>query len=181
MSANARVVMVRPSLPETPLPVAAPDGIAVRLQRADEAPCWTAVQRAAEPFFAIADSLFAREYGHDPESVARRCYLAFDRQSGQPVGACGAWYGEGARADWGRIHWVAVRPDYQRRGIARALVATSMNRLRALGHTQAYLVTSTGRLGAIRLYRDFGFVPDFTADGAEDAWAQVEAAGLTFP
>ena len=35
------------------------------------------------------------------------------------------------------------------------------------------LTTESKRLGAIRLYLDFGFVPDLDAPGAREAWRQV--------
>jgi hypothetical protein len=50
-----------------------------------------------------------------------------------------------------------------------------MNRL-AQWHDRAMLGTSTGRLGAIQLYLDFGFFPDLSADGATEAWMQVRDA-----
>ncbi len=58
--------------------------------------------------------------------------------------------------EWLRIHWVAIAPAYQGRGLAKPLVAAACLRLRALGHVWAYLTTSTSRLPAVSLYTKFG-------------------------
>lgn len=89
------------------------------------------------------------------------------------VGTIAAWYNRSLDGlDWGRIHWVATRPAYQRRGLARAAMSDAMTRL-ARWHERAYLLTSSGRLGAIRIYLDFGFMPDLDFKDAVKAWRQV--------
>jgi hypothetical protein len=40
-------------------------------------------------------------------------------------------------------------------------------------HERAVLGTQTKRLRAIRLYLDFGFLPDLEAPGAVQAWREV--------
>jgi ribosomal protein S18 acetylase RimI-like enzyme len=73
------------------------------------------------------------------------------------------------------IHWVAVRPAYQGRGLAKAAVTHVMNSL-AQWHQRARLRTSSGRLAAIKIYLDFGFLPDMTQKDAPRAWRIVRAA-----
>jgi ribosomal protein S18 acetylase RimI-like enzyme len=158
------MTMTRESLGDLPVRFPLPPGITIRpMAGSTEAAAWTDVQRDAEPFLTIADDLFSREFGTDDAEIASRCLAAVDDATGQIVGLSSAWHGgdAGARgADWGRIHWVAVRPSYQRRGIARALVVECLFRLAELGHQRAYLVTSTGRHGAIALYHSLGFTTD---------------------
>ncbi len=52
---------------------------------------------------------------------------------------------------------VAVKPSYQRRGIARALMQTTLEQLRERGAKRALLNVRPNNTGAIRLYRDLGF------------------------
>jgi ribosomal protein S18 acetylase RimI-like enzyme len=166
---NDSVEMVLEQL--APLPVLEVPGVVIRRMRGnDEGGLWTTLQQAAEPFGPIADDLFQKEFGFDEPAVIERCYLALDEQTGTVVGTCSGWYGKGDREHWGRIHWVATHPEYQRRGIARAMLHIALNRMHALGHEKAYLVTSTGRLGAIRLYRELGFVPDLSRPNAAEHW-----------
>lgn len=156
--------MTRESLADLPVRSPLPPGIEIRpLFGFSDSEKWIAIQRDAEPFFAIADTLFEREFGRDDSEIASRCLIAIDTATGEAVGTASAWHGGDKNArgrDWGRLHWVAVRPAYQRRGIARALVVECLYRMEQLGHQKAYLNTSTGRQGAIALYQEVGFVRD---------------------
>lgn len=166
--------MARPDLDGVPL-AALPSGFTIRpLRGANEAGLWTEVQRDAEPFLPIIDGLFAQQFGSNDTQIATRCFFVAN-ETRHAVGTISAWVGGADRPDWGRIHWVAVRPAFQRRGLARAALSFALDRLRALGHTRAYLHTSTNRLGALKLYLDAGFVPDRDAPGADDAWRGVAA------
>ena len=71
--------------------------------------------------------------------------------------------------DTGRIHWLAIRPAFQGRGLAKAALFEAL-RIMAQWHQQAWLATSTGRAAAIRLYLHAGFQPDLRPAGAHDIW-----------
>lgn len=165
---NRAITMTRTTLADLPPRPTRAANISLRLMTGlDEAAVWTAVQKDAEPFLTVGDGLFAHEFGRDPDAIPARCLLAVDTETGEAVGTSSAWHGGdpgGWGRDWGRIHWVSVRPSYQRQGIARALVVECLYVLQALGHERAYLATSTGRVGAIALYEDLGFVWDADAD-----------------
>jgi ribosomal protein S18 acetylase RimI-like enzyme len=95
---------------------------------------------------------------------------------GHAVGTISAWYSRDFKGeDYGRIHWVAVRPAYRRRGLAKAGMSHAMNRL-AERHERCWLSTNTLKLPAIRMYLDFGFRPDRGAQGALPAWREVRSA-----
>ena len=164
---NRSITMTRPTLADLPPRPTLAANIELRLMTGlDEAAVWTAVQQDAEPFMTIGEGLFAHEFGGDPDAISARCLLAVDTKTGEAVGTSSAWHGgdPGARGrDWGRIHWVSVRRDYQRKGIARALVVECLYIMKALGHEKAFLATSTGRGGAIALYEDLEFVRDTDA------------------
>ena len=156
-----------------------PDGFSIRPMRAGEGALWTDVERDSEPYHTISDDLFAWVYGDDLAATTWRCYFIIDSR-GVAAGTLSSWYDRNFKGgDWGRIHWVAVRPAYQRRGLARAAMTHGMNAL-AQWHTRAMLTTEAKRLGAIRLYLEFGFVPDLEAPGAGDAWRLV-GEGLEHP
>lgn len=153
-----RLVMVRPdleNLPGYPLP----SGYSLRWFQPGDDVIWTRIQLAADPFNKITPSLFTREFGTDCAVLAeRQCYL-LDPQ-GLPIGTASAWFNPTSeKGTCGRMHWVAILPEFQGRGLAKPLLATVCRRLKELGHTRAYLTTSTARVAAIHLYRRFGFVP----------------------
>ena len=55
------------------------------------------------------------------------------------------------------MHWVAILPAYQGRGLAKPLLAQVMQTMAVLGHRQVYLTTQRFRRAAIGLYTSFGF------------------------
>lgn len=169
--AGTPLTMIRPHMNDVPQ-FAFPDGFSIRPMRAGESALWTDIERDAEPYHRISDELFAWTFGNDLAATAWRCFFIIDSR-GVAAGTLSAWYDRNFKGgDWGRIHWVAVRPAYQRRGLARAAMTFAMKRL-AGWHARAMLTTESGRLGAIRLYLDFGFIPDLDAPGAREAWRQV--------
>lgn len=171
---NIAVKMIRTHLrdvPKEPMPA----GFRIRGMTEADIPLWTEIERDAEPFLNIDDDLFIKEFGHDLPALPQRCYL-IENDTGQAVATISAWYDRvDAGPTPGRIHWVATRRAYHRHGLARAGLSYALNRL-AEWHDLALLGTSSGRIGAIKLYLDFGFVPDMNANRAEEAWAQVHSA-----
>ncbi len=176
--ADIPVNMVRAHLGDL-LPATFPNGFGMRPLRPGlaDAPLWTEIQReAVVGEFEIKDDLFAREFGGDLEAIVARCFFITD-PANVAVGTISAWMrGRGENAEnWGRIHWVATRPAFQRRGLGRAGLAFTLNRLAELGHERAWLSTSTALHPALKLYLDAGFVPDLEPASARDAWHTVRA------
>jgi GNAT superfamily N-acetyltransferase len=171
MPENIPVRMIRPHLRDI-RHVPIPAGFRIRGMTEADIPLWTEIERDSEPFLKIGDDLFFQEFGDDLAAIGERCYL-IETSEGYAVSTISAWYNrpETGLAP-GRIHWVATRPAYQRRGLARAGLSYALSRL-AQWHGSAMLATSTGRLAAIQLYLNFGFMPDLSADRATEAWMQV--------
>lgn len=169
---NLPVNMIRPDMAGIPR-YEFPSGYSMRTMRAGEGVLWTDVQRDSEPIITVTDDLFEREFGDDLPATERRCFFAVDA-NGAAVGAISAWYSREFRgtADWGRIHWFALRPKVRGSGLAKPVASYALQKL-AEWHTRAWLATSTARLPAIKIYLDLGFRPDLEGDGAPDAWRQV--------
>ncbi|CAE7213098.1 ARIA [Symbiodinium natans] len=78
----------------------------------------------------------------------------------------------------GLVHWVAVHPEYQGRGLSKPLLAAVLQGLGSAGRCckTATLGTGSGRPQAIPLYLSFGFEP--MVFGAEDlrAWRELHRA-----
>lgn len=162
--------MLRPDLEELPV-FGLPPGISLRWYQPGDERCWLAIQRAADRANEISMGLFRERFGADARVLGQRqCFLVGSR--GEALGTATAWFDDGFQgASYGRVHYVAVVPEQQGRGLGRSLMTVVCRRLRELGHERAYLATSLWRIRAIRLYQRFGFQP-LVRDGEEAAlWA----------
>ena len=175
---NIGVRMLREHMEDIP-DIPFPEGFSVRNFRPGEGHIWTRIQRAAEPFFEIKDDLFQREFGKNLPDMEDRSFFVITGH-GEEVGTITAWWNPDLRGkEWGLIHWVAILPDYQGRGLAKPAMSVTMKRLKQ-SHDRALLGTSTGRIVAIKVYLDFGFCPDVEAENSQEAWTEV-ASVLAHP
>jgi len=136
--------------PATHLPV----GFRIRPYQAGDAAHWRTIHERSDPFNSFEDNTFGFWFGTDEAVLqARQKYLI--APDGEVIGTATAWFDT---QEIGRVHWVAIVPEYQGRGLSKPLIAATLQTLRDLGHTRAVLGTSTQRPAAIALYRKFGFV-----------------------
>ena len=180
------------NLPEFALPT----GFSLRWYQPGDEAHWLRIHLVADHFNKITPELFQKQFaveeerGLQPASTRergsgmnstvqelrkRQCYLLDPRD--EAIGTGTAWFNdnfEGAR--WGRVHWMAIVPEFQGLVLGKCLLSAVCRQLRELGHERAYLSTSTARLAAIRLYLRFGFEPVIQNAEAEAAWKNVLAA-----
>jgi mycothiol synthase len=156
--------LVRPDLaaiPQIPLP----DGLEIRpIDAHDEA----AVRRA----FDVDTEVFHDHWGDvdgsdaawqrfkaSPEIQPELWQVAFDQATGEVAGQIlnfVATGGDGSTIGW--TESIAVRRPYRRRGVARALLAASLERVRVAGATTAALDVDTANENhALALYESLGF------------------------
>lgn len=150
------------ALTEPIRPAVVPDGYVVRpLAGAAEAPAWCAAFVDAfaghydDPVYGEQDRLRTML---TPEYVAATDLVAV----GPDGGLAGiAWSFRERMADGsarGNVNYVAVLPEHRGRGVARALLLTSLDRLRGLGLDSAVLAVDSGnQTSALRLYESAGF------------------------
>ncbi len=151
----------------------APAPFFLRWYEAGDEQRWVRITSRADIYNRIDESLFRREFGQDRALLAQRqCYLC--DAGGETIGTATAWFNDDYRGgSWGRVHWVDIVPEYQGRGLGRALVSAVCHRLRQLGHQRAYLTTESPRIPAIRLYLRFGFRPDVQNQSDARVWREV--------
>ncbi len=166
------VTMIRSDLQDIPQ-VPFPKGFGIRPMRLDEIGVWADIQRDSEEHFKISDTLFYSQFGQDLQAIQWRCFLITNEKS-VAVGTISAWYDRNYRGqDHGQIHWLAVRPAYRRRGLAKAALSFALSKL-AQWHDRCFLDSSKDRLPALKLYLDFGFVPDLSTEQAVENWREVK-------
>ena len=176
---HASVTMVRGDLEGLPRH-AVPDGYAIRPYARGDELAWVRIQSAADAYNVIVADLFRAQFGDDTAELGRRLFMleaptAAAVGSGTAIGTAAAWFG-GARRDpeVGRVHWVAIHPAHQGRGLAKPLLSRVCLALRDLGHERAFLTTSTARVPAIALYLRFGFVPEIGGPADAAAWQGLQ-------
>jgi GNAT superfamily N-acetyltransferase len=146
-----------------------PTGFSIRPVQIAEGLIWTDIVLGAEQWLDLSNDLFAKEFGHDLQSVPQRCFFISDEKN-TPIGTISSWYRQDYRKlDYGLIHWVYIRPSYQGKGLSKPALSFALQKL-ALWHERALLGTQAKRLPAINLYLNFGFVPDLTEPGAREDW-----------
>ncbi len=134
---------------------------------------WIEIQSRADPHATITHDTFQKYFWDAPEEIPRRqCFLL--APDGQPIGTATAWFNNNYHSEvWGRLHWVAILPEFQGCGLAKPLLSVVCARLRELHPERAFLRTAAHRLQAIAMYLKFGFVPEIKTDEEEEGWARI--------
>jgi GNAT superfamily N-acetyltransferase len=166
------IAMIRENLDDIPQFRLAPPYSARWYQPGDEE-TWRRIQMASDKYGSFPPDKFGREFGHEANILKeRQCYLC--DAEGRPFGTTTAWFNDDYHGrPHGRVHWVAVVPEMQGKGLARPMMTIICNRLRELGHERAYLTTANVRIPALNLYLKFGFVPDIRTARDLAAWRGV--------
>ncbi len=131
---------------------------------------WARIEISAGEFDGIDAALagFRKYYPTDDRLDERMIFLT---DGDLPFATATAWFSDdGPDAPLGRLHWVGVDAPHQRMGLSYPLVSLAMARMRALGHTRAYLTTQTASWPAIKVYHRFGFRPMPIGDRDAEGW-----------
>lgn len=140
-------------------------------QPGDEA-AWERIHIEADKYTTITPTLFAEQFGQDVETLKERQFYLCGA-AGIPIGTATAWFMTHNGQSYGRVHWVAIVPAEQGKGLAKPLLSTVCQRLRDLKHDRAYLDTASVRLAAIGLYLKFGFVPEIRNEQDAEVWRKI--------
>ncbi len=156
MAASTHLTMIRDDFRDRPV-YTIPEGYSIRWHQPGDEEQWRRLQQRADEINAITAALFRDQFGDDPAEHARRIAYLIDPE-GHFAGTAAAWYGSARYGtDIGRVHWVAIDPDYQGRRLSYPLMGVILDRLEELGHASVYLTTDTRRPAAVRLYERLGF------------------------
>ena len=113
---------------------------------------------------------FWNQYFENKDEELKHRMIFVENQNHEKVATVTAFYdikGEDlSGAGW--LHWVAVKKEYQGKGLSRPLISKALKTLRKLGYDHAMIPTKTTAWVACKLYLDFGFRP--TAKNAKDSY-----------
>jgi GNAT superfamily N-acetyltransferase len=169
--ANTDVWMLHPDLGAlAPLPL--PSGYQLHFYAEGDLDTWLRIQ-AHDPFFVPTAETFATSMPGDTPLLAARVMFLAD-PAGAAVGTVTAWPNDSLTGrKIGQIHWVALVPAAQGRGLAKPLVGAACVLLHQWGYHEACLETNTRRVPALNLYLALGFVPFVRSEAERRAWRAV--------
>ncbi|GHH99413.1 GNAT family N-acetyltransferase [Neobacillus kokaensis] len=140
----------------SPLPL--PAGYSFRTFQPGDETIWANIETRAGEFANEEAALqrFRTEFLEFESDLQQRCFF-LENAEGEAIGTIMAWFGEYGDRRMGRIHWVAIIPEYQGRKLAKPMVTYALSELKKY-HQEAYLTTQEHNDRAIRLYEKYGFI-----------------------
>lgn len=137
----------------------APEGFSLRSYQPGDEAAWAALEHEIGDFDTPeeARAYFARAYLSRPEEAARRCLFAVDGR-GRAVGTCTAWRDRRKTGTCASLHWLAVSPACQGKGLGRALCRRTLEVFQDLGEFPVYIHTQPWSWKAVLLYVREGFL-----------------------
>lgn len=164
----AEVWMVRPrELPVTEFTM--PEGFSIVSFKEGDQVQWAEIETEVGEFDRVEEALtyFNRTFAPYPDELEKRM-LFIQTDSGEKIGTATAWWKEtDNRTRFPLVHWVAIKPNYQGKGLSKALTSRVLSLLQEFeNHPTIVLHTQTWSHKAIRLYEKFGFkISDKNLDG----------------
>lgn len=136
-----------------------PEGYEIRLYQKGNERDWCEIETAVGEFDDIESALkyYEKEFMPYAEELKRR-QMFIQAPNKQLIATVTAWWRHtGERRD-PILHWVAVRPEFQGKGLGKALASAGVKRILELeGDTDIYLRTQTWSYKAVNIYLDAGF------------------------
>ena len=165
--------MIRPNMDNIPV-YPLPDSYSIRAYTPGDENSWVELQSRTDKFNKIDIDLFHKSFGYDTEILSKRILFLLNPH-GKIIGTASAWFNDDYHGEkYGRIHWVAIHPDYQGKGLSKPLLSAACKKLVSLGHCKTYLTTSSARIAAINLYLKFGFEPEINTPEDKIIWKSIQ-------
>lgn len=124
---------------------------------------WIRIEQSAKELQSMEQGItvWKTYYGKWEPILPERMFF-IENSQGEKVATATAMFNTFAEDDGitGWLHWVAVRQEDQGKGLARPLIAHTLNRLVELGYQRGHIPTQTTTWVAARLYLDYGFLPE---------------------
>jgi ribosomal protein S18 acetylase RimI-like enzyme len=157
-----------------------PAGYHMRFYREGDADVWERIQIVSDLYFVAGVETLANSMPGDTAHLAARVMFLVD-PAGVDIGTISAWDDSDLDGTpMGHIHWVAIMPAAQGRGLGKPMMTAALDVMCRRGDTAAWLETNTARIPALNLYLHFGFVPYIHNDEERTGWRAV-APALKYP
>jgi GNAT superfamily N-acetyltransferase len=131
---------------------------------------WAKIVNSTGEFKTIQIALdyFNNEFGAYHDDLERGLFF-LTNSNGQFIGTAMAWTDKIDGEVQGRLKWVSIIPEYWGKGLAKPMLSFVLNVL-AEFHIKCFLGSQTTSWKAVKMYRDFGFVPFHYSKDCDEAW-----------
>lgn len=123
---------------------------------------WIDIEMSAKEFVSYEQGLetWNRYYETKPAELSNRMFF-IETNKGEKIATATAFYDIHGRdtSNDGWLHWVAVKREYQGKGLSKPLITYVLKMMNKLGHVHAKIPTQTNTWLACKVYMDLGFVP----------------------
>ena len=139
-----------------------PEGYRFVFYKPGDRDAWIDIEKTAKEFTSYEQGLDSwNKYFETRQEELPVRMVFIENPKGEKVATATAFYDIYGRdksgAGW--LHWVAVRREFQGKGLAKPLIAYVLNVMRKLGYRHAKIPTQTNTWLACKIYLDLGFLP----------------------
>lgn len=136
-----------------------PKGFSFRFFEEGDEEHWARIETSVSEFDteSSAKNYFEKEYLLNIQELKRRCIFVLS-PDGLPIATAMAWFSNSNLGYQRVLHWVAVCPEYQGRGLGKAVVQKAICIFNEVDYGKDVLLhTQTWSHMAVRLYYAMGF------------------------
>ena len=155
------LILERKTLNEIPV-YPLPEGYRFVFYTPGDRDTWIGIEKSAKEFASYEQGMESwNRYFAGKDAEIRNRMVFIETEEGEKIATATAFYDIYGRdqsgAGW--LHWVAVKREYQGRGLSKPLISYVLCLMWELGYTHAKIPTQTNTWLACRIYLDFGFTP----------------------
>ena len=137
-----------------------PDGFHFEFYKDGNMNDWINIHIESGEFCAIEEGIMIFHDFYDTfiQELNKRCIFIVEDKTNEKVGTATVSLLSKEEFGYnGAVDWVAIKKDYQGKGLSRPLIAKIIETANKLGHNDIVLHTQTTTWLAAKLYLDFGF------------------------
>ncbi len=139
-----------------------PQGYHFEFYKNGDRDTWIEIEKSAKEFSDYDEGVSAwnRYYaGRENELLNRMVFVV--NEQGEKLATATAFYDihgkDKSGAGW--LHWLAVKREYQGKGLSKPLITYALKIMKSLGYVHAKIPTQTNTWLAVKIYLDLGFRP----------------------
>jgi len=140
-----------------------PNGYFLDFYQKGDRDSWISIEQSAREFLTFEEGCRAWEkyYARHEHLLGNRMMFLVDQKTGEKIGTATAFFNHHTNDETdGFLHWVAIKQEYQGRGLSKPLTVAALKHLRQLGYRQARIPTQTTSWVAVKIYLDLGAIPE---------------------